>query len=408
RRHPDERSDLVVPSKDTAAGGPKRGFVITAVIAALSLIAAIVMSGLWLAERGEADSVRAERASSAELDTAYREYATDVMTKLMTIRQETLQDDVDTIIGMIEGDFEEQFAPRRDSYEEVVETTGVVADGAVSAAAVETSSPDKAEVIMAIDQTIGNPKAEEEQAREYRIRVTVNRHDDGVMKVSGGSFIPSVATTRHRTRAPDPIRTRLPTPTPTPTPAPAPAHAPRSARPAVRSARRSARRERSARPTPNAAAPWRPRVQAASSRAWRAHHAVRRRPRRPEARPARPATRRPGPRPTRPRTVRSRPTPRPGRPPRPGAPAHHSIPHVAGSSRWRSPRWPSSSSSSQGWPRGSTWRLATPRRQRRRSRRPPAPPRTPRGRSPPRCSPTITGPSTPISPQCGSGSPNRR
>src|SRR5699024_8863870 len=124
RRHPDERSDLVVPSKDTAAGGPKRGFVITAVIAALSLIAAIVMSGLWLAERGEADSVRAERASSAELDTAYREYATDVMTKLMTIRQETLQDDVDTIIGMIEGDFEEQFAPRRDSYEEVVETTG--------------------------------------------------------------------------------------------------------------------------------------------------------------------------------------------------------------------------------------------------------------------------------------------
>lgn len=159
-----------MPSKDTAAGGPKRGFVITAVIAALSLIAAIVMSGLWLAERGEADSVRAERASSAELDTAYREYATDVMTKLMTIRQETLQDDVDTIIGMIEGDFEEQFAPRRDSYEEVVETTGVVADGAVSAAAVETSSPDKAEVIMAIDQTIGNPKAEEEQAREYRIR----------------------------------------------------------------------------------------------------------------------------------------------------------------------------------------------------------------------------------------------
>src|SRR5699024_12481359 len=121
---------------------PKRGFVMTAVIAALSLIAAIVMSGLWLAERGEADSVRAERASSAELDTAYREYATDVMTKLMTIRQETPQDDDDTIIGMIEGDCEEQFAPRRDPYEEAVGTTGAVADGADTAAAVETSSPD--------------------------------------------------------------------------------------------------------------------------------------------------------------------------------------------------------------------------------------------------------------------------
>ena len=112
------------------------------------------------------------------------------MTRLMTIRQDTLQEDVDEIIGMIEGDFEEQFAPRRDSYEEVVETTNVAADGVVSAAAVEDSSPEKAEVIMAIDQTIDNPRSEEGQDRQYRIRVTVNRHDDGAMKVSGVNFIP--------------------------------------------------------------------------------------------------------------------------------------------------------------------------------------------------------------------------
>lgn len=112
------------------------------------------------------------------------------MTKLMTIRQETLSEDVDEIVGLIEGDFSEQFAPRRDSYEDVVTTTKVVADGIVSAAAVESAYPDKAEVIMAIDQSIGNPKAEEDQERQYRVRVTVNRHDDGVMKVSGVNFIP--------------------------------------------------------------------------------------------------------------------------------------------------------------------------------------------------------------------------
>ena len=91
---------------------------------------------------------------------------------------------------MIEGDFSEQFAPRRDSYEEVVQTTEVVADGVVSAAAVERSYPDHADVIMAIDQTIGNPRSQEDQDRQYRVRVTVNRHDDGEMKVSGVNFIP--------------------------------------------------------------------------------------------------------------------------------------------------------------------------------------------------------------------------
>ena len=174
----------------TATGGGRTALIATAVVAAVCLVAAVVASGLWLNERNEAASIRADRASASELDTSYRDYATDVMTKLMTIRQETLTEDVDTIVGMIEGDFSEQFAPRRDSYEEVVKTTAVVADGVVSAAAVEHSYPDRAEVIMAIDQTIGNPKSKEDQDRQYRVRVTVNRHDDGTMKVSGVNFIP--------------------------------------------------------------------------------------------------------------------------------------------------------------------------------------------------------------------------
>lgn len=171
-------------------GGGRTGFAVLAAVAALSLIAALVTGGLWLSERGKAATVRADRASAAELDAGYRDFATQVMTHLMTIRQETLKEDVDRIVGMIEGDFSEQFAPRRDSYEDVVKTTKVVADGAVGAAAVEKSYPDHADVIMAIDQTIGNPKAKDEQDRQYRVRVTVNRHDDGEMKVSGVNFIP--------------------------------------------------------------------------------------------------------------------------------------------------------------------------------------------------------------------------
>lgn len=175
---------------DTSADGGRTWLVIMSVIAALCLVAAMVATGFWLSERGKAASIRADRASASELDAGYRDFATEVMTRLMTIRQETLTEDVDRIVGMIEGDFSEQFAPRRDSYEDVVKTTNVVADGAVTAAAVENSYPDRAEVIMAIDQTIGNPRSQDDQDRQYRVRVTVNRHDDGEMKVSGVNFIP--------------------------------------------------------------------------------------------------------------------------------------------------------------------------------------------------------------------------
>ncbi|HMT49390.1 MULTISPECIES: hypothetical protein [Dietzia] len=175
---------------DNPADRGRLWLTVTAVVAAVCLVAAVVATSLWLGERNAAASVRADRASATELDASYRDFATTVMTKLMTIRQETLSEDVDEIVGLIDGDFSEQFAPRRDSYEDVVKTTNVVADGVVSAAAVEHSYPDRAEVIMAIDQTIGNPKSDEDQDRQYRVRVTVNRHDDGEMKVTGVNFIP--------------------------------------------------------------------------------------------------------------------------------------------------------------------------------------------------------------------------
>ncbi|HIW68639.1 MAG TPA: hypothetical protein H9878_11010, partial [Candidatus Dietzia merdigallinarum] len=116
-------------SDQTPTGGGRTGLIVVSLIAALCLVAAVVAAGLWVSERNEAATVRADRASAAELDASYRDFATDVMTKLMTIRQETLSEDVDEIVGLIEGDFSEQFAPRRDSYEDVVTTTNVVADG---------------------------------------------------------------------------------------------------------------------------------------------------------------------------------------------------------------------------------------------------------------------------------------
>lgn len=183
------------PTAEATSGSADRGVrpsVLAAVIAAfaIALVAAIVMTSLWLFERGSAGEARTERAVAAELDQQYIDKASEVLTWLMTIRQDTLEEDVDRIAANIEGDFESQFTPRQDSYREVVELVEVVADGSIIAAAVEAQHPDRADVVMAVDQSISNPQTEEPQERTYRMRVTVNRHDDGTMKVAGVNFVP--------------------------------------------------------------------------------------------------------------------------------------------------------------------------------------------------------------------------
>lgn len=176
---------------DSAGSGVRPAVLYTVLtVFAVALVAAIVMTSLWLVERGAAGETRTERAVAAELDQQYVDKASEVMTWLMTIRQDTLEEDVDRITANIEGDFESQFAPRQDSYREVIELSEVVADGSIIAAAVEERHPDRADVVMAVDQTIGNEQTDEPQDRTYRLRITVNQHDDGTMKVAGVNFIP--------------------------------------------------------------------------------------------------------------------------------------------------------------------------------------------------------------------------
>lgn len=188
---------------EVSSNGPRRrergsrvrptGPALPLVLAALCVIAfvvAVTMVVLFLHSRSEAGSERASRAVSLEDRQRYVDTATTVVTHLMTIRQETLQQDVDRINGEIEGDFAQQFTPRKDSFEEIVKTTKVVADGDIVASGVEKDFGDHADVLMAVDQNITNPSTKKPQKRNYRMRITVNQHPDGTMKVAGVNFVP--------------------------------------------------------------------------------------------------------------------------------------------------------------------------------------------------------------------------
>lgn len=197
-----------------------------AVVALIALIVALLGAYMALDARAEANEVRTSRAATYEKQTEAVDLATKVMTNLMTIRQDTIAEDVDKIEADIDGDFASQFGPRRDSYESIVELNKVVAEGSVVAAGLENQTTDgdgktQYNIVMAVDQQIqnkpagnadegddgdnaGDDAAADDAAAEddptatpgdpgahtYRVRVVVTPNDDGVLKVTGVNFIP--------------------------------------------------------------------------------------------------------------------------------------------------------------------------------------------------------------------------
>lgn len=205
----------------------RKALIVAAVVALIALIVALVGAYMALDARAEANEVRTSRAATYEKQTEAVDLATKVMTNLMTIRQDTIAEDVDKIEADIDGDFASQFSPRRDSYESIVELNKVVAEGSVVAAGLENETTDddgttQYNVVMAVDQQIQNQPAGEDDdetedddaddeksdandaaaeddptatpgnpnAHTYRVRVTVTPNDDGVLKVTGVNFIP--------------------------------------------------------------------------------------------------------------------------------------------------------------------------------------------------------------------------
>ena len=217
----------------------RKALIAAAAVALIALIVALVGAYMALDAGAEANEIRTTRAATYEQQTDAVNLATKVMTNLMTIRQDTIAEDVDKIEADIDGDFASQFSPRRDSYESIVELNKVVAEGSVVAAGLENQTTDddgktQYNIVMAVDQQIQNQPADDSgdakkddkgdegdkakksgdaagekssgedaaakddptassgdpNAHTYRVRVVVTPNDDGVLKVTGVNFIP--------------------------------------------------------------------------------------------------------------------------------------------------------------------------------------------------------------------------
>lgn len=108
---------------------------------------------------------------------------------LTTVSADEADADVGRILDSTVGKFHDDFAQRAPALIEVVQKVGSKTEGSVTAAALESWESDRARVLVAVSVTTSNAVAPEQYPRMWRMRIDVNKVDDGV-KVANVEFVP--------------------------------------------------------------------------------------------------------------------------------------------------------------------------------------------------------------------------
>lgn len=167
---PPRRYNLPSVSRGVAAG----------VVVALALG---VLCG-WL-------GLRVYRDHQADQDRAlFLEVGKQGAVNLTTVDYQRVEADVQRILDSATGVFRDEFSSRSAPFIDVVRKVQSKSVGTVTAAGVESMTPEQGTVLVALSVTSTNAAEPEQQPPRYwRMRLTVNKIDDGA-KVSRVDFVP--------------------------------------------------------------------------------------------------------------------------------------------------------------------------------------------------------------------------
>ncbi|MFL0240700.1 mammalian cell entry protein [Mycobacterium sp. SMC-17] len=171
---PDERVDE--PAK------PKR---VRRLAAVLGLVLVVALSALvgWLV-------VRTHRATDVdERQSQIVQVARQGALNLTTIDWQRADADVQRILDSATGEFYDDFAKRSAPFIKVVKEAKSTSTGSITEAGLESEAGDSAQVLVAVAVKTSNVGAPEQQPREWRMRLAVQKVGD-VMKVSNVEFVP--------------------------------------------------------------------------------------------------------------------------------------------------------------------------------------------------------------------------
>jgi Mce-associated membrane protein len=150
----------------------------------LGLVAVVALAALcgWLGFRTY------ESRKAADERNLFLQVGRQAALNLTTIDFEHADDDVQRVLDSSTGTFYDDFQARAQPFKEVVKQAKSKSVGTIAEAGVESITQDGAEVLVAVTVKTLNAGAAEQEPRAWRMRITVQKVDDGA-KVANVRFV---------------------------------------------------------------------------------------------------------------------------------------------------------------------------------------------------------------------------
>jgi Mce-associated membrane protein len=177
-----ETADTEEATDATETAPPRSGVRLALVV---GVVAALVMGGLigWLGPRAYQDRQAQQQRN------LFVQVGRQAATNLTTIRTAEAEADVQRILDSATGAFYDDFQKRAPAFIEVVKQARSNSEGTVTEAGLESEKNDEGTVLVAVTVKSQNAGAPDLQPRAWRMRLTVQKVDDGA-KVSRVEYIP--------------------------------------------------------------------------------------------------------------------------------------------------------------------------------------------------------------------------
>jgi Mce-associated membrane protein len=150
----------------------------------LGLVAVVALATLcgWLGFRTY------ESRKAADERNLFLQVGRQAALNLTTIDFEHADDDVQRVLDSSTGTFYDDFQARAQPFKEVVKQAKSKSVGTIAEAGVESITQDGADVLVAVTVKTSNAGAAEQEPRAWRMRITVQKVDDGA-KVANVRFV---------------------------------------------------------------------------------------------------------------------------------------------------------------------------------------------------------------------------
>ncbi|MFC9362163.1 hypothetical protein ACFTZB_37010 [Rhodococcus sp. NPDC057014] len=174
-------NDAAAATADSEVRKSTRGFIVTTAAVALVALAALVVGGVsWT-------NLRAEQTAQSR-DQQVLETARQVVVNLVTLRHQSVDEDIQRVADGTTGPFRDQFTSASGSFGDVLNQGQVESTGEVKEAGLVKADDDHAVVLAAVTSTVKNTEAPDGEIRVYRMKVSLDSVD-GRWLVSDVEFV---------------------------------------------------------------------------------------------------------------------------------------------------------------------------------------------------------------------------